>query len=169
MIVKQQVILVNQKDEEIGIEEKIKAHLDGKLHRAFSVLVFNSKMELLIQQRSKSKYHSSGLWSNTVCSHPRPRKNIIKEAHKRLKEEMGFNCPIRKLFVFHYRRGFENGLIEDEIDHVFIGKYEGKICPNPKEVLNYKWITIKELKNDIAKNPDQYTYWFKLIIKKLIC
>jgi len=100
----QQVILVNQKDEEMGVEEKTKAHLDGKLHRAFSVLVFNSKMELLIQQRSKSKYHSSGLWSNTVCSHPRPSRNIIKEARKRLKEQIIFLNQITPAYVTMYTK-----------------------------------------------------------------
>ena len=167
IIKNQMIVLINQKDEEIGIEEKIKTHIDGKLHRAFSVLVFNSKGELLIQQRAKSKYHSQGLWSNTICSHPRPKRNIIKEIHKRLKEEMGFVCPVKKLFVFHYKKKFENGLIENELDHVFIGKYDGKVFPNPKEALDYKWVAIKGLKVDIQKNPEKYTYWFKIIIRKL--
>lgn len=161
------VILVDNEDKEIGIEEKMKAHLDGKLHRAFSVLVFNSKGELLIQQRSKNKYHSAELWSNTVCSHPHPRQNILDEIHKRLKEEMGFDCPIRESFVFYYRKKFRNGLIENEIDHVFVGEYNGKVIPNPEEVSSFKWISIEELKEDLKKNPNKYTYWFKLIVRSL--
>ena len=163
---KQQVILVDKNNRKIGVEEKIKAHKQGKRHRAFSIFVFNSKKELLIQQRAKTKYHSGGLWTNTVCSHPRPNETYQQAVHRRLKEEMGFDCKLKKLFCFIYNTGFQNSLIENEYDCVFIGKFDGEIKPNLKEIMNYKWISIKELKIDIIKNPNKYTVWLKIAFKK---
>jgi len=166
-MIKQQVVLVDKHNRRIGVEEKIKAHKEGKLHRAFSIFIFNSKGELLIQQRAKTKYHSGGLWSNTVCSHPKPNETYLQAAHRRLKEEMGFNCKLKKLFCFIYNTSFQNGLIENEYDCVLIGKFDGNPKPNPKEVMNYKWILIKELKQDIKKNPNKYTIWLKLVLKRI--
>lgn len=166
-MMKQQVILVDKNNRKIGTEEKIKAHKEGKLHRAFSIFIFNSKEELLIQQRAKTKYHSGGLWSNTVCSHPKPDETYLQAAHRRLKEEMGFDCKLKKLFCFVYNTGFQNGLIENEYDCVFIGRFDGKPKQNPKEVMNWKWISIKELKQDIIKNPNRYTVWLKLALKRI--
>jgi len=163
----EKVILVDKNNRKIGEEEKIKAHKEGKLHRAFSIFIFNSKGELLIQQRANSKYHSGGLWSNTVCSHPRLGESLIKSAHRRLKEEMGFDCELKKLFCFIYKAKFENGLTENEYDCVFIGKFDGEPEPNLEEVSNYKWINIKNLKKDIKKNPDKYAIWFKIALKKI--
>jgi len=164
---KEKVILVNKNNRKIGEEEKIKAHKSGKLHRAFSIFVFNSKGELLIQQRAKAKYHSGGLWSNTVCSHSRPGETYQQAVHRRLKEEMGFDCKLRKLFCFIYNTGFKDGLIENEYDCVFIGKFDGEPKPNPKEIMHYKWISVKDLKKDIKKNPKKYTIWLKIAFKKI--
>ena len=163
----EKVILVNKHNRKIGIEEKIKAHKEGKLHRAFSIFIFNSKGELLIQQRAKTKYHSGILWSNTVCSHPRPNETYSKATHRRLKQEMGFDCKLKKLFCFIYKAEFSNKLIENEYDCVFIGKFDGKVKPNKKEVMNYKWISIKDLKKDIKKNPKKYSVWLKIALNKI--
>jgi isopentenyl-diphosphate delta-isomerase len=163
---KQQVILVNQRNHQIGVEEKIKAHQEGKLHRAFSILIFNDQGEILICQRAKNKYHSGGLWSNAVCSHPKPEEKTVEAIHRRLKEEMGFDCPLKKLFSFHYRTKFENGLIENEIDTVYSGIYNDEIKLDGNEAMGYKWISIPNLKKNIAVNPDKYTSWFKKIIQE---
>ncbi|MBS3145193.1 isopentenyl-diphosphate Delta-isomerase [Candidatus Woesearchaeota archaeon] len=163
----QQVILVDEHNRKIGVEEKIKAHKEGKLHRAFSIFIFNSNEELLIQQRAKTKYHSGGLWSNTVCSHPKPNETYLQATHRRLKEEMGFDCKLKKLFCFIYNTGFQNGLIENEYDCVFIGKFDGKPKPNHKEIMNYKWISIKELKKDITSHPAKYSIWLKIALNRI--
>ncbi len=164
----EKVILVNKNDKEIGSGEKILMHQQGKLHRAFSIFVFNSKGELLIQKRAKNKYHSNGLWTNTVCSHPRPREAIEEAVHRRLKEEMGFDCELKKAFSFIYKTPFSNGLIENEFDHVFLGKFDGEIIPNPEEVEDWKFVNIEELKLNIKKNPEKYSYWFKIAIHKIL-
>ena len=159
------VILVDNKDKELGIEEKIKAHVNGSLHRAISVLVLNSSGELLIQQRSPDKYHFPNKWSNTACTHPRPYEHIDDAVHRRLKEEMGFDCEIRKQYSFIYRTEFEN-LIENEFDHVFFGKYDGKVFPNSKEVQNYEWVSGGDLGKYLNKNSQKYTPWFIEILRR---
>ena len=164
---KEQVVLVDKNNRRVGVEEKIKAHRDGKLHRAFSIFIFNSKGEPLIQQRARNKYHSEKLWSNTVCSHPRPKETYNQAAHRRLEEEMGFDCKIKKAFCFIYNTGFSNGLIENEYDCVFIGKFDGEPKPNPEEIMDYKWISLKELKKDITKRPNKYSVWLKIALKKM--
>jgi len=163
------VILVDENDNEMGIEEKIKAHLNGgKLHRAFSIVVFNSEGKLLLQRRALTKYHCGGLWANTCCSHPRPGEKTLEAAHRRLKEEMGFDTPLKEAFSFTYKAHFDNGLTEWEYDHVIIGRYNGPVNPNPEEVCDYKWVTLHELRKDMEKNPDKYAPWFKIIFKKLL-
>lgn len=164
----EKVILVNTKNNPLGAQEKLQTHIDGDLHRAFSIFVFNSKGRLLLQKRAKSKYHSGGLWSNTVCSHPKPNESLIKASHRRLKEEMGFDCPLKKSFKFHYKIIFDNGLIENEIDHVFIGEYNGKIKINKNEASDYKWMSLTELKKDFIENSDQYTVWLKMALKNYL-
>jgi isopentenyl-diphosphate delta-isomerase len=154
------VILVDENDKEIGTEFKIKAHREGRLHRAFSIFVFNSKGELLLQKRSAEKYHSGGLWSNTCCSHPRPGEKTLVAAHRRLKEEMGFDCGLKEVSTLRYKVEFENELTEYEFDHIFTGKYDGEININKSEVEEFKWIDPKILIMDIKKNPKNYTYWF---------
>lgn len=164
---KQEVVLVDKKNRKIGVEEKIKAHQEGRLHRAFSIFIFNSKGELLIQQRAVAKYHSGGLWSNTVCSHPRPNETYQQAVHRRLNEEMGFNCKLKKIFCFIYKNDFQNGLSENEYDCVFIGKFNGKPKPNTQEIMDYKWISVKELRQEIIKNENKYSIWLKLALEKI--
>ena len=165
----EKVILVDENDKETGVEEKIKAHKDGKLHRAFSIFVFNSKGELLLQKRAKEKYHSGGLWSNTCCGHPRPNESLEGAAHRRLKEEMGFDCALVHLdsTCFIYKTKI-NDLFENEYDHIFVGKFDQDPRPNTAEAESYKWINQSELTKDILANPDKYTYWFKLMVDKVI-
>lgn len=162
-----EVILVDKNNRKIGIEEKMKAHREGKLHRAFSIFIFNSKGESLIQQRAVTKYHSGGLWSNTVCSHPKPDESYEQAVHRRLKEEMGFDCKLKKLFCFIYKTSFQSGLIENEYDCVFIGKFDGKPKPDTREIMDYKWVPTEELRQDITKNPEKYSVWSKIALKKI--
>lgn len=159
---KNNIALVDEKDQIKGYEEKLLVHEKGLLHRAFSIFIFNSKNEILLQQRAHEKYHSGGLWTNTCCSHLAENEDFDKAIHKRLKKEMGFDCPLDFAFKFHYRVCFKNGLIENEIDHVFIGKYEGVPKPNPAEVATYKWMSINQIKLDLEKHEENYTYWFKV-------
>lgn len=161
------IVLVNKTNRRIGIEEKIKVHREGKLHRAFSIFVFNSKKELLIQQRAKTKYHSGGLWSNTVCGHPRPGERYLQAAHRRLYEEMGFDCELRKTFCFLYEAVLNRGLIENEYDCVFIGRFDGKKNPNPEEIMNTCWISLADLRKDIEKHPEKYSAWLKIALNKI--
>ena len=162
------VILVDPMDREIGTEEKLKAHRGGKLHRAFSVFVFNTSGELLLQKRSETKYHSGGLWTNTCCSHPRPGESHYCAARRRLNEEMGFDCELTGLFSFIYYAKLENNLFEHELDSVFVGRYDGQPVPNPDEVDDWKWMDVEKLKRDVGKNPGHYTYWFKLILNRVL-
>jgi len=156
------VILVDPQDRAIGIEEKIKAHRDGKLHRAFSVFVFNEKGEILLQQRAFNKYHSGGLWTNACCSHPRPGEAIEQAAARRLQEEMGFACQLRRAFQFIYKAELDGGLIEHELDHVFIGTYNGAVKPDTNEVADFRWRHVHTIKNDLKHSLEKYTVWFKL-------
>jgi isopentenyl-diphosphate delta-isomerase len=163
---KEKVVLVDEKDKEIGIEEKIKAHREGKLHRAFSIFIFNSKGELLLQKRAKSKYHSGGLWSNTCCSHPRPKETMDEAVKRRLKEEMGIECEFKFFDKIIYKAKVGD-LIENEIDYIFVGNFDGNPRPSKDEVEDWKWIKIDDLKDDIKKNPEKYTPWLKIILSKV--
>ncbi|MEX2707291.1 MAG: isopentenyl-diphosphate Delta-isomerase [Candidatus Freyrarchaeum guaymaensis] len=162
------VILVDENDTEIGAEEKLKAHRDGKLHRAFSIFIFNSEGEMLLQKRAKSKYHSGGLWSNACCSHPRPGESLEQAAHRRLQEEMGFDCDLQKAFHFVYKTKLDNDLTEYEFDHVFIGNYEGEIKVNPDEAEDFKWVKMDDVKEDVIKHPENYTEWFKIALDQVL-
>ena len=161
------VILVKEADQEIGIAEKMAVHKEGILHRAFSIFVFNSKEELLLQQRAKSKYHSGGLWSNTCCSHPKPGESLTGACNRRLKEEMGLECELTEIFSFIYRAEVGD-LIEHEVDHVFFGRTDCQPFPCLTEVGDWKWINLDELRRDVAINPDKYTYWLRISMNKLI-
>lgn len=161
-----QVILVDEEDNAIGVEEKLRAHEKGLLHRAFSIFVVNNQDELLIQKRAASKYHSPSLWSNTCCSHPAPEENIEEAARKRLGVEMGFDCSLKWLFSFDYKVQFDNGLIEHEIDHVFLGRYDGAPLTNPAEVEDWKWEGLDEIKKKIEEQPNEFTYWFAYIFPR---
>lgn len=162
------LILVDHKDNEIGIEEKMKVHHAGQLHRAFSIFIFNKQGEMLLQQRASQKYHSGGLWSNACCSHPRTGEEVEQAAHRRLLEELGFDCHLEKLFDFIYKKALCNGLTEHEFDHVFKGEYDNVIQPDPQEVQAYKWISIAELLKDLDQHPDNYTEWFKIALNRVI-
>ena len=161
-----EVILVDERDNQIGTEEKLKAHKEAKLHRAFSVLVFNEKGELLLQKRAKTKYHSPGLWTNTCCSHPAPGKDLMQEARKRLKEEMGFECDLKESFSFIYKADLGD-LTEYEFDHVLLGKFSGDPSPDREEAEDWKWIDLQYLKKDIKENPEIYTPWFRIIFNRV--
>ena len=162
------VILVNEKDEPVGVMEKIEAHKrGGTLHRAFSILVFNKKGELMLQLRSKKKYHAGGLWTNTVCSHPRPGETTEEAAKRRLMEEMGFTTELKEVGSFIYRADVGNGLTEYEYDHVFVGFYEGLPKPNPEEADGWKWMDFEAVVRDVKKNPEHYTPWFRILLDKM--
>lgn len=160
------VILVNGKDEQIGLMPKMEAHEKALLHRAFSVFVFNERNELMIQQRAYGKYHSPGLWTNTCCSHQREGESNIDAGKRRLMEEMGFSTGLQDTISFIYKAPFENGLTEHEFDHILVGDYNGKPNINPEEVNDWKWVSLGDLKKDMAENPMIYTEWFKIIFEK---
>lgn len=162
-----QVILVNDQDEAIGVMDKMEAHEQGSLHRAFSIFIFNSNGEMLLQQRALDKYHSGGLWTNTCCSHPQPGEDILAAANRRLMEEMGFAASLEKVFSFKYKTDFDNGLMEHELDHVFTGKYDGDIKPDPTEVSGYSFLSVDAVRKSIEEDPHSYTSWFKIAFPKL--
>lgn len=162
------IILVDEQDNEIGFIEKMKAHETEQLHRAFSIFIFNSKGEMLLQQRADSKYHSGGLWTNACCSHPRKGESLEQATHRRLSEELGFDCPLKPAFTFIYKAELDKGLTEHELDHVFIGTYDGAIQPNPDEVKSVKWMLPDELQRDLKTNPNNYTVWFKIAFERVL-
>jgi isopentenyl-diphosphate Delta-isomerase len=161
------LILVDENDVPIGTIEKMEAHQRALLHRAFSVFIFNSKGEMLLQQRAINKYHSGGLWTNACCSHPYEGQEIKWAAEKRLQEEMGFSASLSKAFSFIYKAVFDNGLTEHEYDHVFIGIYEGNIVPDKAEVADYCFMTMDAIENALQSHPQKYTAWFKIAFEKL--
>ena len=163
----EEVILVNENDVETGVMEKMEAHHKGALHRAFSVFVFNDKNEMLLQQRAFSKYHSGGLWTNSCCSHPRPGEETLEAATRRLKEEMGFETALHKIFDFTYKAHFENGLTEHEFDHVFSGHYNGVVHPNPDEVCGFEWLSMDAIGARLEQNPSEFTAWFRIAFPKI--
>src|SRR3989338_8425414 len=162
----EKIILISEKDEPIGAMGKLEAHEKGLLHRAFSIFVQNAKGEFLLQKRAKTKYHSGGLWTNTCCGHPRDGEETLTAAHRRLGEEMGFDCPLEESFVFHYTTLLDHNLKENEIDHVFVGTFDGEIIANPEEADNYSWMTREAIEQDLATHPEKYTYWFKVAMEK---
>lgn len=163
---REEVILVDEKDNALGRMEKLEAHEKGLLHRAFSVFIFNHRHEMLLQQRALSKYHSAGLWTNACCSHPRPDEETALAAVRRLKEEMGLETPLTYKGNFVYKTEFENGLTEHEFDHVFTGTTNQQPVINLQEVEDYKWLTIEDIKTRITTQPDEFTTWFKMAIAK---
>jgi len=160
------VILVNEKDEQIGLMPKLEAHEKALLHRAFSVFIFNDTNELMLQQRAFDKYHSPGLWTNTCCSHQREGESNIQAGKRRLLEEMGFTTDLKETISFIYKAPFDNGLTEHEFDHILVGNYNGIPQINEDEVAQWMWLPIEDVKNDIAENPSKYTEWFKIIFDK---
>jgi len=163
----QQVILVDEHDNAIGFMDKMEAHQKGLIHRAFSIFIFNSRGEMLLQQRALSKYHSAGLWSNSCCSHPYPGEEINDAATRRLKEELGFETSLEKIFEFTYHVSFENGLVENEFDHVFVGHYDGNIKMNSEELNDYAFKPMEQIRMELKKEPENYTEWFKISFPKI--
>ncbi len=158
------IILVDEQDNEIGTMEKMEAHRRGVLHRAFSILMFNSNGEMLLQKRSKRKYHSGGLWTNTCCSHPLPNELMSDATRRRLKHEMGIDAQPEFAFKFIYKTDLDQNLIEHELDHVFVGTFDGTPVINEDEVEAWKFMSLKNIRNDMTLYPDSYTTWFRLIV-----
>jgi len=158
------VTLVDRDDNVVGAEEKMRAHRDGTLHRAFSVFVFDDQRNLLLQRRAAGKYHSAGLWSNTCCGHPRPGESTANAAARRLPEEMGFSCELHHAFQVVYRADLENSLVEHELDRVYVGRFNGVPQPDPREVDGTRWINVHELRSAISEAPDRYTTWLRLLL-----
>jgi isopentenyl-diphosphate delta-isomerase len=162
-MIEENVILVNEKDEQIGLMPKLEAHEKAVLHRAFSVFILNSKNEIMLQQRAHHKYHSPLLWTNTCCSHQRAGETNIQAGGRRLYEEMGCKAELKELFHFIYKAPFDNGLTEHELDHVMIGYYNEDPVVNPDEVEDWKWMGIDAVKENMVLFPELYTVWFKII------
>lgn len=162
------VILVDETGNELGVMEKLKAHKEAKLHKAFSVFLFDNQGRFLLQRRAADKYHCGGLWTNTCCSHPRPGEETGDAARRRLKEEMGIAYEPEFSFSFVYKAQFSNGLTEYELDNVFTGTYEGTPEINPKEVDSYRWITPEELLKEIEEKPEVFTPWFKIALPEVM-
>ena len=156
------VILVDDKDNPVGKMEKQEAHVKGVLHRAFSIFIFNKNNELMLQQRALSKYHSPGLWTNTCCSHPRENEKTLEAAHRRMMEEMGFDCDLEEAFTFTYKSDVGGGLTEHEFDHVFFGRSEIKPKINREEVNDWKYMGMKNIREDMNEHPEKYTVWFRI-------
>jgi len=161
------VILVDRDDAEPGTQEKIEAHREGNLHRAFSVFVYNSQGDLLIQQRSGDKYHAGGLWTNACDGHPRPGEPTAEAARRRLREEMGFDCDLEHVSRFIYRAELDHELIEHEVDHVYVGHFNGEPEPDPDEAAAYRWVSPAVLKSEIEQAPNLYAPWFKIALRRL--
>ncbi|WP_139959136.1 isopentenyl-diphosphate Delta-isomerase [Flavicella sediminum] len=165
-MIEEQVILVNEQDQKIGLMAKMEAHEKALLHRAFSVFVMNDKGEMMLQQRAAEKYHSPLLWANTCCSHQRDGESNLDAGKRRLQEEMGFVTELKEVFSFIYKAPFDNGLTEHELDHVMVGTYNDFPKINKEEVESYKWMTPEAVKQDMEVQPEIYTAWFKIIFEK---
>ena len=159
------VTLVDRDDHPLGTMEKLQAHREGRLHRAFSVFVFEGGGRLLMQRRAASKYHSAGLWSNTCCGHPRPDEPVGVAAPRRLHEEMGFEAELRPLFRFVYRAQIAPAMVEHEVDHVLVGAFRGTVAPDPAEVEAWDWIDLEVLARAIARRPEAYTAWLRILME----
>jgi isopentenyl-diphosphate delta-isomerase len=165
----EKVVLVDANDNQVGLMKKLEAHQKGLLHRAISIMIFNDQGEILIQQRASSKYHWPEIWCNACCSHPRENETYIDAAHRRLNEELGIKSNLIEVFKFIYRdKDVVSGLVEHELDCVFKGIYNGDIIKNPDEVKDIKWISVENLKVDMVKNSQKYSYWFKHIFNQFL-
>ena len=164
----EEVILVDINDNQIGTAEKLEAHKKGFLHRAFSICIFNDQNQLLLQKRAAGKYHCPNLWSNSCCSHPRPNETLEKATCRRLQEEMGFDTSLHKKGHILYKAKLDNALIEHEFDHIFIGRFNKKICYNQEEVQRIQWVSLEDLQKDMQVHPDIYTPWLDLILLELL-
>lgn len=163
----EQVVLVNERDEPVGLVGKLQAHQDGLLHRAFSIFIFNPEGQLLLQRRAMEKYHSAGLWTNTCCSHPRNEEPVAQAAARRLQEEMGFSAPLTRIFDFIYKADCGNGLQEHEFDHVFAGEYIGIVPFNPAEVMDSRFMNMIAIQQWLEREPEAFTVWFRLAFPRI--
>lgn len=160
------VVLVNPEDQVLGLMEKMQAHQNGLLHRAFSVFIFDDEGKMLLQKRAAGKYHSPGQWTNAVCSHPKEGETYLEAANRRLKEELGIEIPLNEKFSFIYKADVGGGLWEHELDHVFVGNYNGEFRLNPDEVEEVRYISMQDLERELTENPENFTEWFKIILKE---
>lgn len=168
MAATEQVILVDERDHETGVMEKLQAHREGRLHRAFSIFIFNDQQEMLLQRRAAGKYHSGGLWSNACCSHPRPGESVLTAAHRRLEEELGFDCELSPAFSFIYRAQLDDGLIEHEFDHVLFGRHSECPTPNPAEADVCSYEPAEVIRQALATEPEKFTTWFRICIDRVL-
>jgi isopentenyl-diphosphate delta-isomerase len=164
----EEVILVDENDNQMGRMEKLAAHRKGLLHRAFSIFVFHPDGRLMLQKRAGSKYHSGGLWTNTCCGHPRPGEDTLEAAHRRLAEEMGFDCPLLKVHSLIYKTSFPNGLTEHEYDHMLVGVWDGNPSLNPEEAEDWRLVSPDSLRTEIALHPESYTYWLRISFENVL-
>lgn len=162
------VITVDEHDNAVGVMEKMEVHEKAVLHRAFSVFIFNAQGQMLIHQRAMDKYHSGGKWTNACCGHPRPHESTSDAAHRRLYEEMGIRCALHPQFSFIYKATLDNNLTEHELDHVYFGEYNETPEPNSDEVMNYQWIGLTKLQEQVNATPGNYTEWFKICLDEVI-
>ena len=165
----EEIILVDEQDREVGFAEKVDAHRDGgRLHRAFSIVLFNSRGEMLLQLRAAAKYHFGGLWTNACCGHPRRGEELEPAARRRLREELGIDAELREVFAFTYTATDpRSGLTENEFDHVFVARFDGQVAPDPDEMDDVRWIDCAELERDLGMRPEAYTPWFARVIERL--
>jgi isopentenyl-diphosphate delta-isomerase len=161
------VVLVDGDGASVGVCPKLEAHRRGLLHSAISVLLFNGRGSVLLQQRALSKYHSGGRWANTCCGHPRPGELVLNAAVRRLAEEMGVRVPLSRAFRFRYRTPVDRGLIEHEVDHVFVGHFDGEPSPDANEVAAWAWVPLVELGADLARHPTRYAAWLPFLLVEL--
>src|SRR5690606_1423256 len=162
------VIIVDQADREVGTADKMRVHRDGELHRAFSIFVFRPDGRLLLQQRALSKYHSGGLWSNTCCSHPEPGETVQEAAHRRLREELGFDCELEPAFTFIYRAQLGPALYEHELVHVLVGRSAAAADPDPREVMALRSVPLAQLEREVAEEPERFTGWLAIALRHLL-
>jgi isopentenyl-diphosphate Delta-isomerase len=165
-VMQERVVLVDENDAELGTLEKQRAHLEGRLHRALSVFVLNSRGEMLLQRRAAAKYHSGGLWTNACCSHPRPGEAVDEAARRRLREEMGIDCAPRPAFAFTYRADVGGGLVEHELDHVFLARHDGDPRPDPDEVDGWRWMALSDIAAELDEAPERFTPWFRMVFAR---
>ncbi|HYD14986.1 MAG TPA: isopentenyl-diphosphate Delta-isomerase [Hyphomicrobium sp.] len=163
-VAQETLVLVDADDRDVGTAEKLDAHRRGLLHRAFSVIIWDTRGCQLLQKRAETKYHSGGLWTNACCGHPRPGEPVEAAALRRLEEEMGLACPLEWLGIVRYRAAFENGLTEHELVHVFRGLYDGPVVPNPAEADGYQWCELAGVRNDVVATPERFSVWFRQYI-----
>ncbi len=159
------LILVDEDDRAIETGAKWEAHQSGRLHRAFSVFVFNASGECLIQRRAAGKYHSAGKWANTCCGHPRPGEATRAAAERRLREETGLSLPLVFGFKSRYRAELDNAMIENEIPHLFFGRAEGKLAPDPGEIAETRWVSLEALGRAVAEQPQAHAVWLRHYIE----